>query len=173
MRTLTVDETLSWISATGLRADLGECVSLPETGFKFSVRLPKFLPYRTPYFASLFLPGSYQKSDRFLFWSHDNGASGELAFEIAIWLFKLFRMEQADNRPILETPGYLFEAGEGVDAQAFTTMAVLFSWGAYILPQNGTYFVWIDDDEFADIGCMNKQDFEQLKARFSEWGVLE
>ena len=173
MRTLTVDEALHWVNSTGLRADRTAGVCLPAKGFKFSVRLPKLLPYQAPYFASLFLPGSYQELDRFLFWLDDNGASGELAFDIAVRLLEIFRAAHGEKRPILESPAYLFEPSEGVDARALVTMAVLFSWDAYIVPEHGRYYVWIDDDEFMDVCCRRREDFEELKTRFSEWGVLE
>ena len=52
------------------------------------------------------------------------------------------------------------------------TMAILFSWDCYVVPQHGRYFIWIDDDDAADVRCRNRQDYDALVARFTHFGVI-
>lgn len=169
MKTLTNSEASSWIRSVGLDADEHGRVWLPDdSGYVFTVRWPKLLPYQVPHFANLFL--SEDNGDR-LFWLTDNGASGAMEFEMACRSLKLLRSAHGEQRGILESPGYLLRADEIVDARLLVTMAVLFCWDAYVVPSHGRYFVWIDDDEAADICCKNREDYEQLLAKFRNWGL--
>jgi hypothetical protein len=181
MKTLTNNEAVEWVNATGLTGSSvpnvlpnvpGPYVALPdEVGFVFTVRWPKILPYQVPYFATLFLPGYDENADNCLFWLADNGASGAMEFELACRAIEMLRASHCENRMILESPAYLLEPVDTVDAKLLVTMAVLFCWDAYVIPQHGRYFVWIDDDEAADVCCRNRDDYDKLLARFREWGV--
>jgi|SRR5579859_871612 len=185
MKTLTNEQAVDWIKSTGLhaRSEWGEYVhegetfngwereiTLPDkTGFGFTVRLPRLLAYQVPYLASSFLPGTYQQLEPFLFWITDNGATGELGFNLACRMITMLRAVHGETRPILESPAYLFESSEGDDARMLASMAVLFSWNVYLVPQHGRYFVWIDDDEFTDVWCRTEKDYNRLLAQFEEW----
>jgi len=169
MRTLTNVEAIDWVHSAGLDADAPPRVSLPgQSSFVFTVRWPKILPYQVPHFANLFLPLEPTET---LFWLADNGASGAMAFEIACRALKLLRSAYGEHRGILESPAYLLGGDEVVDARLLVTMAVLFCWDAYVIPAHGRYFVWIDDDEAADVCCKSKEDYEHLLEKFRGWGL--
>ena len=164
---------MEWVNATGLTASSVPDVALPDaTGFVFTVRWPKMLPYQVPYFATLFLPGHDEEVGNCLFWLADNGASGAMEFELACRALKMLRASHGEDRAILESPAYLVEPRDAVDAKLLLTMSVLFCWEAYVVPQHGRYFVWIDDDEAADVCCRNREDYEKLLTRFREWGLV-
>ncbi|HLJ88650.1 MAG TPA: hypothetical protein VKZ53_17655 [Candidatus Angelobacter sp.] len=188
MKTLT-NEAVEWIKNTGLhaRSEMVECVNedwtfnaleedvvLPEgAGFGFTVRLPQLLAHQLPYFANKFLPGHYGHLEPFLFWITDNGATGELGFNLANRMIAMMREVHGETRPILESPAYLLESSDGDDAHLLVTMAFLFSWGAYLVPHHGRYFVWFDDDEFTTVLCRNQEDYNRLMVQFEEWSPSE
>jgi hypothetical protein len=174
VRTLTIDESVAWVNATGLAADPGSrSVSLAAgTGHVFTVRWPKILPYQVPYFAALFLPGNPEQIDDCLFWIRDNGASGVMDFELACRMTELLRKSHGENRTLLDSPAYLLGQADSVDARMLLTMAVLFSWDAFVIPRHGRYFVWIDDDEAADVWCRERDDYESLVTKFTKLGIL-
>jgi hypothetical protein len=182
MKTLTSREAVDWVNATGLTANavpnvlphvLLPNVALPDdSGFVFTVRWPKILPYQVPFFATLFLPGFDEEAGNCLFWLRDNGASGVAEFEVACRTLEMLRAAHGENRAILESPAYLLEPADAVDARLLLTMSVLFCWDAYVVPRHGRYFVWIDDDEAADVHCRNREDYEKLLARFRDWGLV-
>lgn len=95
-----------------------------------------------------------------------------MEFQIACRSLKLLRAAHGEERGILESPGYLLHADEIVDARLLVTMAVLFCWDAYVVPEHGRYSVWIDDDEAADVCCKNKEDYERLLSRFRDWDLV-
>jgi hypothetical protein len=171
MKTLTNKEAIDWVNGTGLAANSMPRVALPDdAGFVFTVRWPKILPYQVPHFATLFLPD--EESGSSLFWLTDNGASGVMEFETACRTLKMLRAFHGETREILESPAYLLEPLDAADARLLLTMAVLFCWDAYVVPEHGRYFVWIDDDEAADVCCRNKEDYEKLLTRFRNWGLV-
>lgn len=171
MRTLTAHQAVDWVNTTGLVAGLVGRVALPDdVSYVFTVRWPTILPYQVPYFAALFLPD--QEIGNCLFWLADNGASGAMPFELACRALAVLRASHGESRPILESPAYLLEPGDSVDAKLLLTMAVLFNWDAYVVPQHGRYYVWIDDDDAADVCCRSKTDYEMFLARFREWGLV-
>ena len=169
MKMLTTSEAIDWVRATGLTAGPRESVALPTDGYVFTVRWPKILPYQVPYFAGLFLPNEITES--WLFWITDNGASGAMEFEIACHELKRLRTSHGETRALLDSPAYLFDEQDIVDARLLTTMAVLYLWGVYLIPQHGRYFVWIDDDEAADVCCRYREDYRELLERFRKWGL--
>jgi hypothetical protein len=174
MRTLTNNECAKWIDSIGLAGDpVSRRVSLrDDTGYVFTVRWPKILPYQVPYFATLFLPGDSNAIDDCLFWLADNGACNSREFDLAVRLLELLRASHQEIRPILESPAYSLTGADSVDARMLLTMAMLFSWDCYVVPQHGRYFIWIDDDEAADIWCKNREDYDRIATRFREFGVI-
>ncbi len=174
MKTLTINESVEWVNGIGLFADsASRRVSLAgDGGYVFTVRWPKVLPYQVPYFATLFLPGNPEKIEDCLFWITDNGACGPMDFDLAFRMINMLRASHGENRPILESPAYLLSEADSVDARLLLTMAILFSWDAYVVPQHGRYYIWIDDDEAADVWCRNREDFEGLVAKFTKLGVV-
>jgi len=176
MKTMTNEQAVEWIKSVGLRANFTRKVDLAsETKFGFTVQLPPLMPYQIPYFASTLLPGSYEQPEPFLLWIIDNGAPGELAFDIGCRMLSLLRESHGDHRMILESPGYLFDCvdrKEPVDARLLVTMTVLFSWDAYLVPQHGKYFIRIDDDEFVDVLFNEKQHCDMMMEKFKEWNPV-
>ena len=170
LKTFTNTEASGWVRSVGLAADEHLRVWLPDnSGYVFTVRGPKLLPYQVPYFANLFFPDD---NEHCLFLLTDNGASGAMEFEMACRALKLIRGAHGEHRGILESPAYLLQGDEIVDARLLVTWAVLFCWDAYIVPTHGRYFVWIDDDEAADVCCKHKEDYEHLLEKFRDWGLV-
>ena len=175
MRTLTVSECIDWIKTVGLNADPDALrVSLPghDAQLVFTVRWPRILPYQVPYFASLLLPGNPSEIDECVFLLSDNGACGVLDFELASRMLGLLRDTHDEKRAPLDSPAYVLSRGDSVDARMLVTMALLFSWDCYIVPQHGRFFVWIDDDEAADVWCKTREDYGSLVAKFKKFGIV-
>jgi hypothetical protein len=178
MKTLTTVQAIAWVSTTGLSAGIkrDNDVQSPDKTFDFTVPLPKILPYQVPFYANSLLPRSREVDlEPFLFWITDNGASGEFGFSLGCRTIELLRIAHGEHRPILETPAYLFDPAEAVDACVLATMALLFSWSAYMVPLHGRYFIYIDDDEVTNVFCRNKEDYDYLKDKLQRmlkaWGT--
>lgn len=173
MKTLTTALAAEWVRKTGLSAGVNRDNDIQLLGqrFEFTVQLPQAWPYQIPFLANSLLPRSREeKLEQFLFWITDNGAMGPLSFNLGCRMIELFREAYGENRPILETPAYLFSPGEDNDALLATTMALLFSWSAYFVPQHGRYFIALDDDGFATVYCSAKEDHAFLKGRIFRLG---
>jgi hypothetical protein len=176
MKTLTTASAVEWVRSTGLRAGIkrDNDVQSPDDTLDFTVAVPQGLPYQVPFLANSLLPRSHdEKLEPFLFWITDNGAMGPFSFNLGCLMIELFRTAHGEQRPILETPAYVFGSGEDNDACMIATMALLFSWSAYFVPQHGRYFIALDDDNFVNVRCRNKEDYVFLKTRFSQWGHAE
>ncbi len=104
-----------------------------------------------------------------MFWITDNGAPGVVPFAVAHRMITMLRAAHGETRPVLESPAYLFESSETLDAQMLAIIATLFIWSVYLVPQHGRHFVYFDSQEFVDVWCKNEKDYDTMMNRFKQW----
>jgi hypothetical protein len=61
-------------------------------------------------------------------------------------LFTRFRDAFDESRPLIETPGHLFQANEIDDAVSVLAIAMLFVWDCHVFPADGPVFVTSHDE---------------------------
>jgi hypothetical protein len=57
-------------------------------------------------------------------------------------------MSYGETRPLLQSPGHVFEEGEIDDAISFVTLAVLFLWDSYVVTPKRSKLLFYSHDEF-------------------------
>ena len=63
-------------------------------------------------------------------------------------VFERFRLSYGETRPLIQSPGHVFEKDEIDDAISFVTLAVLFLWDCYVATPGCTDFLFFSHDEF-------------------------
>src|SRR5262249_51829010 len=63
-------------------------------------------------------------------------------------VFDRFRTSYGETRPLIESPGHLFNQTEIEDATSFATIAVLFLWDCYVLVPRLRKLLYFSHDEF-------------------------
>ena len=63
-------------------------------------------------------------------------------------IFDRFRMSYGETRPLIDSPGHIFERGEIEDAISFVTLAVLFLWDCYVVTPKGSKLLFFSHDEY-------------------------
>jgi hypothetical protein len=63
-------------------------------------------------------------------------------------VFERFRMSYGEARPLIQSPGHVFEKGGIDDAVSFVTLAVLFLWDCHVVTPGRARFLHFSHDEF-------------------------
>jgi hypothetical protein len=63
-------------------------------------------------------------------------------------VFERFRLSYGETRPLIQSPGHVFEGSEIEDAISFVTLAVLFLWDCYVVTPGCGKFLFFSHDEF-------------------------
>ena len=147
MQFLTQQETYDWLGKTPLivQRDTND-LSFP-TGFCFKLELPTKI-YRASNFVNYLLPyeqGSLSCSS--LLWFTDWGMWNEVHERAGMFMLEQMRAARGEHKPLVESPGQLFDSSEAIALQSFLILPVLFSWDAYLAPESGEYFVFNSHDE--------------------------
>ncbi len=88
-------------------------------------------------------------------------------------MLEQMRAAHYEHKPLIEKPGQLFDSSESIALQSFLIIPVLFSWDAYLAPQNGEYFVFNSHDESVYVVSGSQQTHERLFADLQTWGPKE
>ena len=86
----------------------------------------------------------YESEPEILVWFTEWGVwpSGERPH-----IFTRLRASYGENRPLIETPGHVFQRLEQDDAISFVTLGVLFLWAVYVVGGSGNRLVHYSHDE--------------------------
>jgi hypothetical protein len=84
-------------------------------------------------------------SPHILVWFHDWDVwpSGQ-----RMHIFDRFRMSYGETRPLVQSPGHVFDKDEFDDAISFVTLAVLFLWDCYVVSSKRGKLLFFSHDEF-------------------------
>lgn len=63
-------------------------------------------------------------------------------------IFDRFRMSYGETRPLIQSPGHIFNQTEIEDAVSFVTLAVLFLWDCYVVTPKRGKLLFFSHDEF-------------------------
>jgi hypothetical protein len=192
MKTLTWEQAADWATAVGLHATVTRHRDEYESDdgtrsivqritkelwfpdekpdLRWRLPLPR-IPYQVTYLANALLPYSDDKFRPCLLWLTDFGFWSEVSERVAKSLVASFRAERGDPRPLIETPGHLFGEREEVDAQTLLTLATVFGWDCYVIPQHGEYYALNSHDEYLDVVSRNAAVQAALERKIKKrWG---
>jgi hypothetical protein len=141
MRVLSKEETIDWCG-------------------KHEIALSKFgLPERSDTSAKFIIPEDAQKrinlvsrgmaafreAPLFLVWFHDWAVwpSGQ-----RMHVFDRFRMSYGESRPLINSPGHVFDKDEIEDAISFVTLSALFLWDCYVVTPKRGMLLFLSHDEY-------------------------
>jgi hypothetical protein len=63
-------------------------------------------------------------------------------------IFDRFRMSYGETRPLIQSPGHIFDQSEMEDAVSFVTLAVLMLWDCYVVTPQREKFLFFSHDEY-------------------------
>jgi hypothetical protein len=70
---------------------------------------------------------------------------------------------------LIERPAHLFGSTEAVDAQALLTIAIVFGWDCYVIPENASYYAFTSHDEYLEVVSGNHDTHALFKERLNSW----
>lgn len=195
MKTLTWEQAAEWTSSVGLSATVdrsvqeyptkdgkGERVSRinksiyfpnEDPALRLTLPLPQ-LPFQAAYLANALLP--YSESAEFqpcLLWMTDWGICGEVSERVAKSLAECFRSARGERNLLIETPAHLFGGTEATDAQTLLTIAIVFGWDCYVIPEHGKYYAVTSHDEYLEIVSNSTAIHQRFKRELERWHAAE
>jgi len=195
MKTLTWEQAAEWTNSVGLSATVDRsiqeyptedgkgqrvyrinksiCFLNEEPALRLILPLPQ-LPYQVAYLANKLLP--YSESAEFqpcLLWMTDWGIWSEVSERVAKSLFECFRFAHGEQSLLIDTPGHLFGETESVDAQTLLTIAIVFGWDCYVIPEHGRYYALTSHDEYLEIVSSSAAVHHRFKGELEHWHAAE
>ena len=171
MEFLTQQETYDWLGKTPLTVlrDKND-LSFPRGPiFCLKLDLPTKI-YRVSNLVNCLLP--YEQSSlscRSLLWFTDWGMWNEVHERAGMFMLEQMRAACGEHKPLIEKPGQLFESSEAIALQSFLILPVLFSWDAYLAPENGEYFVFNSHHESLYVVSATQRTHDKLFEDLQMW----
>jgi len=140
-----------------------------DPALRLTLKMPQ-KPYQVAYLANDLLP--YSESLQLLpclLWMTDFGFWSEVSERVASSLVGAFRSSRGEFAPLIEKPAHLFGSTDATDAQTLLTIAIVFGWDCYIIPENATYYAFTSHDEYLEVVCSNTETHAFFKTRLDGW----
>ena len=175
MQFLTLQETYDWLGKDSTYVfreteTTSRSLSKDHPTFCLKLELPTKI-YRASNFVNYLLP--YDQGSlccRSLLWFTDWGMWNEIHERAGMFMLEQMRAARGEHKPLIEKPSQLFEEAEVIALQSFLIIPVLFSWDAYLAPENGEYFAFNSHDESVYVVSGTQQTHERLFADLRPWG---
>ena len=122
------------------------------------------------FLANALLP--YSESAAFqpcLVWMTDWGIWSEVSERVAKSLAESFRSARGERNPLIDTPAHLFGETEAADAQTLLTIAIVFGWDCYVIPEHGKYYALTSHDEYLEVVCQSTALHQRFKEELEHW----
>jgi hypothetical protein len=171
MMFFTKQETREWLGKPPLAVrQNSDDISFGEgPRFCFELDLPTKI-YRVSNFVNYVMPHiEGTLSCRSLLWFTDWGMWNEVHERAGKFILEQMRAAYGERNPLIEKPGQLFEMSEAIALQSFLILPVLFSWDAYLVPENGEYFVFNSHDEYVRVVSRTQRTHEKLFEDLQIW----
>src|SRR5260370_20347250 len=195
MKTLTWEQAAEWANSVGLSATVERSVQEYATeegnretvcrinksiyfpnenpALRLTLPLPE-LPYQVAYLANALLP--YSESSEFqpcLLWMTDWGILSEVSERVAKSLVECFRSTRGERTLLIETPAHLFGETEAADAQTLLTIAIVFGWDCYVIPEHAKYYALTSPDTYLEVAPVANAVHEHFKGELERWHATE
>jgi len=195
MKTLTWEQAAEWTNSIGLNATVDRSVQEYPTkdgktervcrinksiyfpnedpALRLTLPLPQ-LPYQVAYLANALLP--YSESAEFqpcLLWMTDWGVWSEVSERVAKSLAECFRSARGERNLLIDTPAHLFGETEATDAQTLLTIAIVFGWDCYVIPERGKYYARTSHDEYLEVVSNSTAIHQRFKGKLERWHAAE
>jgi hypothetical protein len=144
-----------------------------DPAYRLFLPLPK-LPYQVTYLANALLP--YSESDKFqpcLLWMTDWGIWSEVSERVAKSLVECFRSARGETGLLINTPAHLFDETEAADAQTLFTIAIVFGWDCYVIPEHGKYYALSSHDEYLQVVSSSSAIHKRFERELEQWHAAE
>ena len=195
MKTLGWEQAAEWSCGVGLAATIDQVTNeytVENGGTKTVSRINKSIyfpnenptlrltlsmpekPYQVAYLANALLPYSEAvQMSPCLLWMTDFGFWSEVSERVAYSLVNCFRASRGETAPLIEKPAHLFDSAESSDAQTLLTIAIVFGWDCYIIPENASYYALTSHDEYLEVVSASPEVHASFKRELSSWGARE
>lgn len=195
MKTLTWEQAAEWANSIGLSATversvqeyateegnretvcrINKSIYFPNANptLRLTIPLPE-LPYQVAYLANALLP--YSESAEFqpcLLWMTDWGIWSDVSERVAKSLVECFRSTRGERNLLIETPAHLFGETEAADAQTLLTIAIVFGWDCYVIPEHGKYYALTSHDEYLEVVSSSNAVHEHFTGELERWHATE
>jgi len=140
MRILSPREAATWCQAHHVALSDSGHPELSDVDLKF--RIPRDAQERVQLVSQAM--EAFKDETVFLVWFAD----WSVWFGQRMHVFDRLRMSYGETRPLIDSPGHLFDQTEMEDAVSFVTIAVLFLWDCYIVVPGRRKLLFLSHDEF-------------------------
>lgn len=103
----------------------------------------------------------------------DFGFWSEVSERVAHSLVRCFRSSRGETKPLIETPAHLFGSDEASDAQTLLTIAIVFGWDCYLIPDNASYYAFTSHDEYLEVVSGSREIHSRFKTELESWDARE
>jgi hypothetical protein len=193
MKTLTWEQASEWTNSVGLSASVDRSVQDYPTkngkgervcrinksiyfpnedpALRLTLPLPQ-LPYQVAYLANALLP--YSESAEFqpcLLWMTDWGVWSDVSERVAKSLAECFRSARGKQNLLIDRPAHLFGETEAADAQTPLTIAIVFGWDCYVIPEHGKCYALTGHDEYLEVASNSTAIHQGFKGELERWNA--
>jgi len=170
---LSQEDTDGWLRNTPLERRERRLFFSPHAGLCFTLTLPAEI-YRVSNLVNDLLPyGGDALSCDTLLWFAVWGIWNQVHERAGMYIIQQMRGACGERNPLIKTPGHLFQRSEATALQSFLILPVLFTWDAYLVPQNGEYFVFISHDEVIYVVSRSERIHDRLLESMQSWNPKE
>jgi len=176
MKTLGREQAAEWACGVGFRVtEVKKSIHFPNEDPALCLMLPlPQKPYQAAYLANDLLPYSEsQELSPCLLWMTDFGFWSEVSERVAHSLVGCFRSSRGETAPLIETPAHLFGSSKACDAQALLTIAIVFGWDCYVIPENASYYAFTSNDGYLEVVSDSAETHASFKTRLDGWDARE
>lgn len=174
MRFLTKDEAKSWCQARGLKVTADRFLRYePDNSHCFTVGLGE-KPSRVIALADYLVPTwedvPFQGA---LLWIRERGVWGDYSENVGAMIVQQMRLAKGESEPLEVSPGHLFGPDELFEIHSYFVVPLLFGWDAFVVPENGDYFVFVSHDGVAEVVARTAASAKELRNRVEDWKPQE
>jgi hypothetical protein len=141
MKVLSKGKTVLWCSQHEIELNESELPELSDASTKFVI--PADAQPRVDLVSRSM--AAFSETPVFLVWFNDWTArpSGQ-----RMHVFDRFRLSYGESRPLIHSPGHVFEGSETEDAISLVTLAILFRWDCYVVSPKRSRLLYFSRDEY-------------------------
>lgn len=174
MQFLTTEEAKSWCQARALKVTADRYLNYePDSPHCVTVGLEE-KPSRVIALADYLVPTWEDVPFKgALLWIREWGVWGDYSEKTGAMIVKQMRLAEGESEPLEKRPGHLFGPDEVFEMHSYFVIAMLFGWDAFVVPENGDYFIFVSHDGVAEVVGRTAEKAEELRQRVRDWNPKE
>jgi hypothetical protein len=104
-----------------------------------------------------------------LMWVRERGIWGKTEENTGEMMISQLRLARGETAPLSKRPGHLFGHNEFYETQSFFMIPLLFGWDAFVVPENGDYFVFVSHDDVIAVVSRTTDINDHFMKRLEDW----